>query len=256
MKPQEILYSGMKKIALIPARYASTRFPYKLVQLLGDKPVIIHTYENTVGTGLFDEVIVVTDSEIINHEVASRGGKVMMSQKEHESGSDRIAEAAEYLDADIILNVQGDEPFVEKAPLEKLLNCFEGEEGKKVKVASIMQELKDEAAIKDPNVVKVVVDKNNYSLLFSRSVIPYLRDNNAPVKYYGHIGVYAFRRDTLLMFPKMEMTPLEIAEKIECLRFLENGIPLKMVETEYPGVKIDTKEDFEKAKEYYAKLNT
>jgi len=243
----------MKTIALIPARYASTRFPFKLMQILGDKPVIVHTYENTLGTGLFNEVVVVTDSEIIYNEISRRGGNVVMSKKDHESGSDRIAEAAESMDAEIILNVQGDEPFVEKAPLEKLLNAFKGNEGKEVQVASIMQVLSEESSIRDPNVVKVVVDKNNYSLLFSRSIIPYPRDQEEKIKYYGHIGVYAFRREALLNFPLMEMTPLEKAEKIECLRYLENGIRLKMVETDYPGVKIDTKEDFEKALDYLKK---
>src|SRR5690606_37052944 len=237
----------------IPARYASTRFPFKLMQILGDKPVIVHTYENTLGTGLFNEVVVVTDSEIIYNEISRRGGNVVMSKKDHESGSDRIAEAAESMDAEIILNVQGDEPFVEKAPLEKLLNAFKGNEGKEVQVASIMQVLSEESSIRDPNVVKVVVDKNNYSLLFSRSIIPYPRDQEEKIKYYGHIGVYAFRREALLNFPLMEMTPLEKAEKIECLRYLENGIRLKMVETDYPGVKIDTKEDFEKALDYLKK---
>ena len=243
----------MKTIALIPARYASSRFPFKLMQILGDKPVIVHTYENTLGTGLFNEVVVVTDSEIIYNEISRRGGNVVMSKKDHESGSDRIAEAAESMDAEIILNVQGDEPFVEKAPLEKLLNAFKGNEGKEVQVASIMQVLSEESSIRDPNVVKVVVDKNNYSLLFSRSIIPYPRDQEEKIKYYGHIGVYAFRREALLNFPLMEMTPLEKAEKIECLRYLENGIRLKMVETDYPGVKIDTKEDFEKALDYLKK---
>lgn len=243
----------MKTIALIPARYASTRFPFKLMQILGDKPVIVHTYENTLGTGLFNEVVVVTDSEIIYNEISKHGGNVVMSKKDHESGSDRIAEAAESMDAEIILNVQGDEPFVEKAPLEKLLNAFKGNEGKEVQVASIMQVLSEESSIRDPNVVKVVVDKNNYSLLFSRSIIPYPRDQEEKIKYYGHIGVYAFRREALLNFPLMEMTPLEKAEKIECLRYLENGIRLKMVETDYPGVKIDTKEDFEKALDYLKK---
>ena len=155
--------------------------------------------------------------------------------------------------AEIIFNAEGDEPLVEKAPLEKLLNSFKGNEGKEVQVASIMQVLSEESSIRDPNVVKVVVDKNNYSLLFSRSIIPYPRDQEEKIKYYGHIGVYAFRREALLNFPLMEMTPLEKAEKIECLRYLENGIRLKMVETDYPGVKIDTKEDFEKALDYLKK---
>lgn len=232
---------------MIPARYAATRFPAKLMQMLGDKPVIRHTYDNTVSTGLFDDVWVVTDSEIIYDEITKHGGKAKMSRKPHESGSDRIAEAVEDMPVDIIVNVQGDEPFVRKEPLEQLLAVFNGEEGIKVQVASLMQELKDPAQIADPNFVKVAVDLKMNSLLFSRSIIPYPRNETAATHYYEHIGVYAFRKQTLLQFSKWEMTPLEAAEKIECLRYLEHGIPLRMVLTDYMGVEIDTPEDLEKA---------
>ena len=234
----------MKKIAMIPARYAATRFPAKLMQLLKDKTVIRHTYDNTVATGLFDEVMVVTDSEIIFNEIIQHGGKAKMSIKEHESGSDRIAEAIADMEVDIVANVQGDEPFVQKAPLEKLLQTFNDES---VQVASLMQVLYDEKFINDPNYVKVAVDKNMNSLMFSRSVIPYHRDKNISVTYYEHIGVYAFRKQALLNFTSWPMTPLEAAEKVECLRYLEHGIPLKMVVTKYMGVEIDTPEDLERA---------
>ena len=237
----------MNKIAMIPARYAASRFPAKLMQLLGDKTVIRHTYDNTVATGLFNDVYVVTDSEIIFNEIQSHGGKAIMSKKNHESGSDRIAEAIADLDVELIVNVQGDEPFVKKEPLEKLLQVFEGLEGEKIQVASLMQEMKEEAFIQDPNYVKVVVDKNMFSLLFSRSVIPFPRSKNSQTIYYEHIGVYAFRKAALLTFTNWEMTPLEATEKIECLRYLENGIPLKMVVTEYMGVEIDTPADLERA---------
>jgi len=234
----------MKKVAIIPARYAATRFPAKLMQLLGNKTVIRHTYDNTVATNLFDEVIVVTDSDIIYNEITAYGGKAVMSKKNHESGSDRIAEAAEQMDVDIIVNVQGDEPFVKREPLEKLLQVFDDN---KVQVASLMQELKDEKLIADSNYVKVAVDKNMNALFFSRSVIPYPRDKNIASVYYEHIGVYAFRKQALINFTNWEITPLEAAEKIECLRYLENGTPLKMVVTNYMGVEIDTPEDLEKA---------
>lgn len=240
----------MKKLALIPARYAATRFPAKLMQMLGDKTVIRHTYDNTIATGLFDEVIVATDSDIIFNEITANGGKAVMSKKQHESGSDRIAEAVADMEADIVVNVQGDEPFVKRAPLEKLLQVFEGEEGKKVQVASLMQVLTDEKSIQDPNYVKVAVDKNMNSLFFSRSVIPYPRSKEAAITYYEHIGVYAFRKQALINFTNWEMTPLEAAEKIECLRYLENGIPLKMVVVDYMGVEIDTPEDLIKAAKY------
>lgn len=229
---------------MIPARYAATRFPAKLMQMLGDKTVILHTYNNTVATNLFDEVMVVTDSEIIYNEIVNNGGKAVMSINEHESGSDRIAEAIAGMPVDIVVNVQGDEPFVQKEPLKKLLEVFIDEN---VQVASLMQQLYDEQFIADPNYVKVAVDKNMNSLFFSRSPIPYHHDkNNIPV-YYEHIGVYAFRKQALLNFTAWPITPLEAAEKIECLRYLENGVPLKMLVTKYMGVEIDTPEDLIRA---------
>lgn len=234
----------IKKIAFIPARYAATRFPAKLMQQLGNKTVIRHTYDNTVNTGLFDEVVVVTDSEIIYNEIVTNGGKAKMSIKEHESGSDRIAEVIADMVVDIVVNVQGDEPFVQKEPLQKLLQVFEDDN---VQVASLMQILTEKQYIVDPNYVKVAVDKNMNSLLFSRSPIPYHRDKTVSPIYYEHIGVYAFRKQALLNFSNWQMTPLEAAEKIECLRYIENGVPLKMVITEYMGVEIDTPEDLEKA---------
>ena len=232
---------------MIPARYAATRFPAKLMQTLGSKTVIRHTHDNTVATGLFDEVIVVTDSEIIFKEINTNGGRAIMSKRTHESGSDRIAEAAESLDVDIIVNVQGDEPFLKKEPLVKLLDVFKGSDGKNVQVASLMQVLKEEQFINDPNYVKVVVDKSMNSLMFSRSAIPYVRNKDISPTYYEHIGVYAFRKQALLNFTSWPMTPLEEVEKIECLRYLENGIPLKMVVTDFMGVEIDTPEDLLRA---------
>jgi 3-deoxy-manno-octulosonate cytidylyltransferase (CMP-KDO synthetase) len=234
----------MKKIAMIPARYAASRFPGKLMQLLGDKTVIRHTYDNTVATGLFDEVLVATDNEIIFNEIVSHGGYARMSMKEHESGTDRIAEAAADIIVDIIVNVQGDEPFVKKEPLEKLLQQFDDPS---VQVTSLMQVITDHDDIMDPNFVKVVVDKNMNSLFFSRSVIPYPRDKNIPAVYYEHIGVYAFRKPALMNFVQWPVSILEATEKIECIRYLENGIPLRMVVVDYMGVEIDTPEDLERA---------
>ena len=235
----------MTKIgAFIPARYAAIRFPAKLMQVLGDKTVIRHTYDNTVATGLFNEVYVVTDSEIIFNEITTHGGKALMSKKEHESGSDRIAEAIEHLDIDIVVNVQGDEPFVKKEPLEKLIAVFKDD---KVEVASLMQALTNSDLIADPNYVKVAVDKNMSALFFSRSVIPYPRNTEKAIHYYEHIGVYAFKKQALLNFTNWPISPLEAAEKIECLRYLENGVPIKMVATSYMGVEIDTPGDLIKA---------
>lgn len=240
----------MKKIAMIPARYAATRFPAKLMQKLGNRTVITTTYQATVATGLFDDVVVVTDSDIIYEEISSNGGIAIMSKKEHESGSDRIAEAAAGLEVDLIVNVQGDTPFVKKEPLEKLLQEFNDAS---VQVASLMQELKEEELIADPNYVKVCVDKNRNSLFFSRSIIPYPRNKNIAIRYYEHIGVYAFRKQALMKFTQWPVSPLEDAEKIECLRYLENGIPLRMVITDYMGVEIDTPEDLQKAADLLTK---
>ena len=240
----------MKAIAMIPARYAATRFPYKLMQPLGSKTVIRHTYDNTVATELFDDVFVVTDHKIIYDEITANGGNAIMSIGQHESGSDRIAEAIADMDVDIVLNVQGDEPFVNAHMLKKLLDVFRDDVEKKVKVASPVKKILNPAHAANPNIVKVVVDKNMNSLLFSRSVIPYYRDETIIPFYYEHVGVYAFRKEALLLFTVWEMTPLEKAEKIECLRYLEHGIQLRMVETEDAGVRIDMPEDLAKAEAY------
>jgi len=231
-------------VALIPARYDATRFPGKLMHLLGSKTVIRQTYDATAATNLFDAVFVVTDSEIIFGEITSHGGMAVMSKKNHESGSDRIAEAAEAMEADIIVNVQGDTPFIKREPLAKLLDQFTDPS---VQVASLMQVLKDTKEINDPNFVKVTVDENMNSLYFSRSAIPFPRTNEIPITYYEHIGVYAFRKKTLLDFTRWPVTPLEAAEKIECLRYLEHGIPLRMAVVDYMGIEIDTPEDLAKA---------
>ena len=238
----------MKTIAFIPARYAATRFPGKLMQKLGDKSIIRHTYDNTVATMLFDEVIVVTDSEIIFEEIIQNDGYAFMSKRLHESGSDRIAEAVADIDVDLVVNVQGDEPFVKKALLHNLLKAFDNDPDQQIKVASLMHSIKNEEIIENPNQVKVVVDKNKDALLFSRSVIPYRREKSISPLYYKHIGIYAFRKSALLAFTSWEATPLEQIEKLEQLRYLENGVKIKMVITDESPLSIDTPEDFEKAK--------
>ncbi|MFM2363167.1 MAG: 3-deoxy-manno-octulosonate cytidylyltransferase [Bacteroidota bacterium] len=239
----------MKIIAMIPARYAATRFPAKLMQKLGSKTVIRHTYDNTVATGLFNEVWVVTDSDIIYQEIATNGGNVVMSSKEHESGSDRIAEVIEAMDIDVVVNVQGDEPFIRKEPLQALINLFKNADGGSVQVGSLMQPLHDAAQLNNPSIVKVVVNKNNYALYFSRSVIPFQRNVAVNVTYYKHIGVYGFRKKALLQFTQWPMGVLENIEKLEQLRYLENGIHLKMAIVDFEAVAIDTPEDLERAKQ-------
>lgn len=238
----------MKSIALIPARYSATRFPGKLMEMLGEKTVIRHTYENTVATMLFDEVIVVTDSKIIFNEIVENGGYAMMSRSVYESGSDRIAEAAADIEVDVIINVQGDEPFVKKEPLENLLGIFKNDERNLIDVASLMHEIHDENLIADPNAVKVVVDNNMDSLFFSRSVIPFHREKNYTPVYYKHIGIYAYRKKALLNFVQWKPSALEVTEKLEQLRYLENGIKIRMVLTKESPVSIDTPEDLERAK--------
>lgn len=238
----------MRKIAVIPARYAATRFPGKLMQQLGDKTVIRMTYENVVATNLFDEVFVVTDSDLIYDEIVNHGGKAIRSIKDHETGSDRIAEAVANIDCDLILNVQGDEPFINQKALADLLSSFEGELGKSVDVATLKQFIDDEEEINNPNIVKVVCDVNDLALYFSRSPIPFPRETNFKAKYYRHIGVYAFRKSALMRFSELNMKDLERAEKLEQLRYLEYGMRIKVVETEFVGVGIDTPEDLVKAK--------
>lgn len=176
---------------MIPARYGASRFPAKLMQDLGGKTVILRTYEATVATNLFDDVFVVTDSDIIYKEIVNHGGKAIMSVKEHDCGSDRIAEAVEDMDIDIVINVQGDEPFTDKASLKKLIEVFKDDDKKNIDLASLMVHITDEEEINNPNTVKVIVDKTNFALYFSRSVIPYPREKNVGVKYFKHKGVYA-----------------------------------------------------------------
>ena len=242
----------MKTIAVIPARFAASRFPGKLMQKIGDKTIIRLVYENIQSMQLFDGVYVVTDHDDIFREIFSISGSVIKSVQEHQSGSDRIAEAILNLDADIIVNVQGDEPFVDFNPLKKLINSFED---KTVQVASIMQQLGEDEDINNPNVVKVVCDKYNNALYFSRSPIPYKRNLQSSLPVYKHVGVYGYRKQTLLDFTKWPMGLLEQTEMLEQLRYLENGINIKMVETNSSTIGIDTPEDLEKAKLFYANKN-
>jgi 3-deoxy-manno-octulosonate cytidylyltransferase (CMP-KDO synthetase) len=240
----------MKIIAMIPARYAASRFPGKLMQQLHDKTVILRTYEAVVNTQLFNDVFVVTDSDIIYAEIVNHGGKAIKSKKEHQCGSDRIAEAVETMEADIVVNVQGDEPFTTYESIYKLLEVFSEEDAEEIDLASVMTEITDIEEINNPNTVKVVVNQRRFALYFSRSPIPFVREKNMEVKYYKHKGIYAFRKKALLDFYHLPMLPLEAAEKIECIRYLEYGKKIKMVETNAAGIEIDTPEDLEHAKRY------
>jgi 3-deoxy-manno-octulosonate cytidylyltransferase (CMP-KDO synthetase) len=238
----------MKIIAVIPARYEASRFPGKLMQILGNKTVIATTYQNVVETGLFEEVFVATDSEIIFNEIIEIGGKAVMTSQ-HETGSDRIAEAVAAIDCDIVINVQGDEPFLKMEPLKQLISVFKDDIEKKISLASLKIKLHEIEEIENSNNVKVITDQEGFALYFSRSVIPYPRETSVKAEYFKHIGVYAFRKNALLNFAKLPMSPLEIAEKIECIRYLEYGMKIKLIETDFVGVGIDVPEDLEKARE-------
>lgn len=236
---------------MIPARYQASRFPGKLMKDLGGKSVIVRTYEAAQRTKLFDEVYVVTDSEIIFSEIQKIGGKVLMSRKEHICGSDRIAEAIEDMDVDVVINVQGDEPFIDKESLSNLVQVFTEDTTKQVDLASLKVAMDNQEDIENPNNVKVITDTNNFAIYFSRSVIPYKRDTVSNTKYFKHIGVYAFRKESLLEFYHTPLTPLEESEKIEAIRYLEIGKRIKMIDTPHHSIGIDTPQDLEKARELF-----
>jgi len=232
---------------MIPARYAASRFPAKLMQDLSGKPVILRTYEAAVNTRLFHEVYVVTDSDIIFNAIVNAGGNAIMSIKEHDCGSDRIAEAVTNMDVDIIVNVQGDEPFTDRESLASVLKVFKEDHVKEIDLASLMVRINDWEEINNPNTVKVIIDNRNFALYFSRSPIPYPRDKEIEDIYYKHKGIYAFRKRALMDFQRLSMLPLEAKEKIEAIRYLEYGKKIKMVETVVSGIEIDTPEDLKRA---------
>lgn len=242
-------------IAMIPARLDSVRFPGKLMKDLGGKTIIQRTYEATVATELFDAVYVVTDHKKIYEEIDENGGNALYYNTQHDNGSERIAEAAKGIEADIVVNVQGDEPFTSKKLLEKLLSVFTGKQAEHIDLATPMVALKDQADIENPNNVKVITDINNFALYFSRAVIPFHRNKSEAPNYYKHIGIYAYRKQALMDFANYEMRPLEASEKIEGIRHLEYGKKIKMVETFGQNIGIDTPEDLEKARQFLKTQN-
>jgi 3-deoxy-manno-octulosonate cytidylyltransferase (CMP-KDO synthetase) len=233
----------MKTIAMIPARLDSERLPEKLMMDLGGLPIILRTYQNVVNSRLFDEVHVITDSQVIFNLITDNGGDAFISTVNHESGSDRIAEFASKINSDIILNIQGDEPFIDKFSLKKLIDIFKNDHDKKIDLASLMQPFGKIKDVESSSNVKVVVDNDNFALYFSRSIIPFNRLTNDKPNYFKHIGVYAFKKEALMYFYNSKPSNLEKYEKLEQLRFLENGKKIKMVETIYKGIGIDTMED-------------
>ena len=233
--------------ALIPARLNSTRLEKKLIKNLDGIPIIVRTYQNICSTKLFDEVVVVTDSDEIINVLKEFDIKFLKSKEDHNTGTDRIAEFSNKFKSDIIINVQGDEPFVLKEDLSKIINTFKNDIENTINVISLMTKLISAEEINNPNNVKVVVDKNNNALMFSRSIIPYKRVENN-VNYFKHIGIYAFRNSFLNKFKKFKQTNLELTEMIEALRIIEHGYNIHMIEIDHEQISIDTIDDFNKAK--------
>ena len=246
----------MKIVSIIPARYDSSRFPGKLMQQLGDKTIILRTYQNVLATGLFDQVLVATDSDVIFNEISKNGGRALMTRNDHECGSDRIAEAISGMDVDLVINVQGDEPFVDGVSLKKLIDVFKQDSKSEIDLASLMTPLNEFTEVENPNVVKVIVDLNNFAIYFSRSPIPFDRDKEHTPLYFKHIGVYAFRKEALIEFSEQKMTPLESAERVECIRYLEHGKKIKMIVTQNLNFEIDTPKDLERAKVHLNQMNS
>lgn len=246
----------MKKIVVIPARLNSSRLPRKVLLELNGKTVVQKVYERCVQAKNIDEVYIATDSSEVKESCESFTKNIIMTSETHESGTDRIAEAVESIDCDVIINVQGDEPFIDIELIEELVNSFDNQ----TKMVSAMHKIKLVEDLKNPNVVKVNVDKNLNALYFSRSIIPHHRDDwdallnhhttiPEPLRFYRHLGVYGYTKEFIKTYSNMEVSYLERLEKLEQLRVIENGYKIKMIETSYNSIGIDTKEDYEKALE-------
>lgn len=241
----------MKVLCVIPARYASTRLPGKPLKDIAGKPMICRVYDRASEAKKIAAAIVATDDERIYEAVCKHGGQAVMTRKDHPTGTDRLAEvAAKYPDVDLIINVQGDEPLIEPALIDELAAAFEEDDA--LQMATVCTEIQDKEEQENPNNVKVVMDKNGYALYFSRSLLPYPRHAGTPV--YKHIGIYAYKRDFLLRYAKMEETPLEHAESLEQLRALENGYRIKVIKTPYRFVGVDTAEDLAKVNQIFRQM--
>ena len=242
----------MNVLCVIPARYASTRLPGKPLKDIAGKPMVCRVYERASQATKVSKTIVATDDERILQAVRVHGGEAMMTRKDHPTGTDRLAEtAASFPEADLIVNVQGDEPLIDPALIDRLVSVFETDP--ELCMATVKTQILDEAEKMNPNNVKVVTDRHGYALYFSRSLLPYPRNEGCPV--YKHIGIYAYRRDFLLQYAKMDTTPLEAAESLEQLRALEHGYRIKVVETKSAFVGVDTAEDLAKVNAIYKKMN-
>lgn len=242
----------MKVLCIIPARYASTRLPGKPLSMINGKPMIQRVYERALLAKLPQEVVVATDHEAVFKAVEGFGGKVMMTSPDHPSGTDRLAEVAlSYPDIDVIVNVQGDEPMIPPEVIDRLAQCFENDPG--LDMATLKVKMQEED-YNNPAAVKVVTSLSGYALYFSRSLMPYPRNKPEDYNVYKHVGIYAYRRDFLLKYAAMTPTPLERAESLEQLRALENGYRIKVLESDFQGVGVDTPEDLAAVNEIFKKL--
>jgi len=244
----------MKKLALIPARLNSSRLPNKLLLPLGEYPVIFQTYQRVKESKLFDQVLVVTNSSEIQSVLIELDAEVLFIDKEFNTGTDRIADAVKNAietHFDIIVNVQGDEPFIDMNNIQRIITTFEQDQEEQLDLISLKHKIKNQEDIQNPNNVKVITDMNNNAIYFSRSVIPY---QSIPQEAYKHIGVYAFRHRALIDFSSQEQTPLEKQEKIEAIRFVEMGKRMRMLEVDQLAIQIDTAQDYQKAQDFLKKL--
>ena len=239
----------MRSIALIPARLESTRLSRKLLRELNGIPLIVRTAQNIIDFKIFDEVHVITDSIDIKNILDNYSISNFLSEKDHQTGTDRVAEYANNFDCDIIINVQGDEPFIKKQNLQIILSEFENDHNKIIDVISLKKKIDKQIDVDNHNNVKVVTDANDFANFFSRSPIPHNRSNSFN-QYYKHIGIYAFRKKALIEFPKMFISEIEKAEKIEALRFIYNDKKIKLLEIHNNIISIDTEEDFIEAEKF------
>ena len=235
----------MKTLGVIPARLHSTRLPEKLIRKINDKCIIQYVWENVMKAGRIDDVIIAADNVKIAEAAESFGAKVVMTREDHKSGTDRVFEVAEKSNADVIVNIQGDEPLLDPSSLDTLLSAFDDAS---VLMATLCCKGTDKTTYNDPNVVKVVRDSNDDALYFSRSAIPYFRDTDI-IEFYKHIGLYAYTRDFLMSVPVLKKSCLEDFEKLEQLRVLENGFKIKVLEVEHNSIGVDTEEDFKKVEQ-------
>jgi 3-deoxy-manno-octulosonate cytidylyltransferase (CMP-KDO synthetase) len=236
----------MKIIGVIPARYGSTRFPGKALADIGGKPMIQRVWESASKSKLINELYTATDDKRIFDAVGKFWGKSVITSAKHKSGSDRIGEVVKNIKCDIVVNIQGDEPFINPLNIDKAIKPLM--QDSKIMVSTLCTKIKNKEEIDNPNVVKVVTDKNGFALYFSRHAVPFNRDNTKGISYYKHIGLYVYRKEYLMKFIKMKPSKLELAEKLEQLRILEDGERIKVVVTNIDSVTVDTKEDLKKLK--------